>query len=100
MANSSTLALMNFAKDAANFKIKDVGVIFRQKVPFANSVALDDVCSTVDFSNSPTTIDLPGVDWHLPLKDLPALTMTLGNVAAQTDRTVSHIQSLKYTRLT
>lgn len=70
-----------------------MGIVFRQHYPFVNAVTLDDVYGTLDLKDSPLTIDLPGVDWKLPLKDLPALSVTLGNMAAEKDQTVGFLQS-------
>ena len=73
---------------ATQIKAKDVGIVFRQHIPFVNSVSLDDIYGTLDLSDSPMKIDLPGVDWKLPLHDLPALKLALGNMAAPNDHTV------------
>lgn len=68
--------------------VKDAGIVFRQQVPHLNAVSLDHVYGTLDYSDSPTKIALPGVDWKLPLDDLPALTLNLGKMADQTGHTV------------
>ena len=82
-------ALTKIANGVTELQVKDVGIVFRQQVPHMNAVILHHVHGTLDFSDSPSKINLPGLDWKLPLDDLPALTLNLGKTANQTGHTVS-----------
>ena len=82
------IALTKLANCVTELEVKDAGIVFKQQVPHMNAISLDHVYGTLDFSNSPMKIDLPGVDWKLPLDALPALTLSLGKVADQTGHTV------------
>ena len=70
-------------------KAKDVGIVLKQNVPYINAVSLDDLYGTLDSKDCKATIELPGANWKFPLDDLPALTLTLGNIAAKSGHTVS-----------
>ena len=52
-------------------------------------MVLEDVYGTLSFDDSKVTIDLPGAGWKMPLSDLPALTLKLGNMAETKGQTVS-----------
>ena len=83
-----TTALTKIANGVSKLEVKDAGIVFRQQVPHMNAVSLDHVYGTLDFSDSPIKINLPGVNWKLPLDELPALTLNLGKMANQTGHTV------------
>ena len=90
------IALTKIANGVSELEVKDAGIVFRQQVPHMNAVSLDHEYGTLDFSDSPTKINLPGVDWKLPLDDLPGLTLSLGKMANQTGHTVRISSNLPY----
>ncbi|MCJ1398669.1 hypothetical protein MMC11_001870 [Xylographa trunciseda] len=82
-------ALSDFITKAVNIKAKDVGIILRQSIPCINTVSLDDLYGTLDPSDCKATLQLPGANWKFPLDDLPALTLTLGSIAAKSGHTAT-----------
>ena len=69
-------------------KARDVGIVFKQNVPYINPVSLDELYGTLDPQDCKATIELPGANWKFPLEDLPALTLSLGNITAKSGHTV------------
>ena len=81
--------LTDLIKDAEHIKAQNVGIVFRQSNPFFNAVTLDEVYASLDFSDSPADIDLPGCSWQVPLKEIPAITIKMGNMAVEKGQTVN-----------
>lgn len=80
-------SLTDFVTKATTFKLRDLGIVFRQVKPMFNAVSLDELYGTIDPADFHTKIELPGADWSFPLDDLPALTLIVGNIAEQGNKT-------------